>query len=116
MGLFDGLDKKSVKILKMILRKPYRGRMARELKPLTQEERYGGGDTDGSTFYEYGFLPQNTSAWSDDEIREYIDEHIGIPSICSPYDCTGRRITLSIHWHRNPCGLISYVHWIGIDL
>lgn len=33
-----------------------------------------------------------------------------------PYDCTGQPITLWIDWHRNPSGLISYVHHIGIDV
>ena len=61
---------------------------------------------------EYGFF--EAEGMSDEEIQECIDDMRIV--ICSPYDCTGRELTLWIDWHRNPCGLISVIHRKAIDV
>lgn len=68
--------------------------------------------TDWDSRKDYGFFVG--TGWTDDEIREEI-EAMTI-RVNSPYDCTGRPFTITINWHRNPSGLISYVHWIGYDI
>ena len=66
---------------------------------------------DDDTRTEYGFFVG--TGWTDDEIKEELE--LMKYEINSPYDCTGRPYTIIIKWHRNPSGLISYVHWIGYD-
>lgn len=66
---------------------------------------------DDETRTEYGFFVG--TGWTDDEIREELE--LMKYRINSPYDCTGQPFTINIKWHRNPSGLISYVHWIGYD-
>ena len=115
MGLFDDeMGREAVKKHKKLFRKLFNQKPAPEVLPLTEKPRCG--NYEDEYYSEYGFLPQNTAAWSDDEIREYIDEYIRIPSWWSPYDCTGKPLTCWIDWHRNPCGLVSYVHRIGLDV
>ncbi len=72
----------------------------------------------GEYWKEYGFF---NGCWSDgtpktdEEIREYIDEYLW-ERIYSPYDCTGQPFTRWINWHRNPCGLVSYIHYKALDV
>lgn len=72
-------------------------------------------------YTEYGFManykgePINGDEYTDEDIREFIDDNMRM-RIYSPYDCTGKPFTLWIDWHRNPSGLISYRHRIGIDV
>lgn len=64
---------------------------------------------------EYGFLPEPLWKYSDEEIKEYIDEEMWV-NIYSPYDCTGKLFTQWITFHRNPCGSVSFVHSMGLDV
>lgn len=52
---------------------------------------------------------------TDEEINQFFNDEMWV-RIYSDYDCTGRSFTRFIHWHRNPCGLISYQHHMGIDI
>lgn len=52
---------------------------------------------------------------TDSEINEWINDNMEV-RIFSDYDCTGKPFTVSINWHRNPCGLISYVHNMALDI
>lgn len=100
---------------KRIIGKMYRQSPWRGIRSLMDEERIGDVSEDGIYFSEYGFLPEKMNKYSDEEIAEWINENMR-EEIRSPYDCTGLRHTYWIHFHRNPCGLISYVHSLGIDL
>ena len=103
------MDKKAQRLLKKV----YGKRPARVIPPLIDEERIG--DVDGEYFTLYGFLPERFNDWEDDEIREYLDEYM-VEEIRSPYDCTGKRFTRWYTFHRNPCGRISCIHRMGIDV
>lgn len=52
---------------------------------------------------------------TDDEVQEFVDECMTV-RIYADYDCTGQSFTRWIDWHRNPCGLISYVHAMALDV
>lgn len=108
-------DKKEKRVLKRALKQicklsPWQG-----ICSLMNEERIGNANEDGEGFTEYGFLPDKLSVYSDEEVQEWIDENMW-EEIRSPYDCTGKRFSYWIHFHRNPCGRISYVHRMGIDV
>lgn len=83
-------------------------------KSLMEEERHVYRDEMGETVYQIGYLCENDM--TDEEIRELIHDYIELPPINSPYDCTGKRFTHWVGWHRNPCGLVSFVHSIGLDV
>lgn len=70
-------------------------------------------DEDSESFYEY-WLEDGMEDWTDEEIKQYADDMI--ERIYSPWDCTGKRFTIYIHYHRNPSGLVSFVHYFGIDI
>lgn len=85
----------------------------KELKPITEVSRYYYDREDyDSSFCE--FWLEDLQGWTDEDIKEYVEDMW--ERINSPYDCTGKRFTIYIHWHRNPCGLVSFVHYMGIDL
>ena len=63
----------------------------------------------------YGKIWEDYLSLTDDEIQEFVDECMTV-RIYSDYDCTGRPFTRWVDWHRNPCGLISYVHAMAIDV
>ena len=67
---------------------------------------------DDEYWTEYGFL--HGTDYSDDEVREIIEDMRY--RIYSPYDCTGKPFTMWIDWHRNPTGLISFIHRVGLDV
>lgn len=105
------LGEKEKRLLKKMFKKtPWRG-----IPSLMDEERAGDFNESGENFSLFGFLPEKFSKYSDDEIRELLDENMR-EEIRSPYDCTGKRFTMWIDFHRNPCGRISYVHRMGIDV
>lgn len=61
---------------------------------------------------EYGFMPD--SIVTDEQAQEWCEcERI---TTGVPWDCSGRRFTVSITWHRNPCGVYSYVHTTALDI
>ena len=80
--------------------------------PLTDKSRIYSGADDWDTYTEYGFL--NGTDYTDEELDE-IREDMRL-RVTSPYDCSGQRFTMWITFHRNPCGLISYTHKVGIDV
>ena len=86
-------------------------------------------DDDGESWRVYGYIKpsdilyylgrhaiwENYISLTDDDIREFVDECMTV-RIYADYDCTGRPFTRWIDWHRNPCGLISYVHAMAVDV
>lgn len=72
-------------------------------------------DDDWESYIEFGFLPDYTRTYSDEEVEDWIDDRMRMV-INSPYDCTGKLFSAWIDWRRNPTGLISYRHCIGIDV
>lgn len=103
------MDKREKRILKHFLKK----KPARPVVSLLDDSRVYYWN-DGESFAEYGFLPSRMSEWTDEEIEEYISDLWEY--IRSPYDCTGKRFTTGIDWHRNPNGRISCVHHFSIDI
>lgn len=70
-------------------------------------------DDDNESIREYGFIIGAENV-TDEEIEECCrDEWIRINS---PYDCTGKWFTARISWHRNPSGLVSYIHEKWLDV
>lgn len=101
-----------------ILKKTYKATHGR--KPSTPISSLSNGDArihydpdDYESWVEYGFIV-NSEDWTDEDIREWVDEEW--MRVTSPYDCSGQTFTYGIHWHRNPCGLISYQHHKSIDV
>lgn len=89
-------------------------------------------DEDDEMWREYGFImpdeiiydydpevtPTEWDAYLDlteEEVNEWIGENMWV-RIYSDYDCTGKAFTTDITWHRNPSGLISYVHRMALDV
>ena len=91
-------------------------------------------DDDGESWRVYGYIMpsdilyyfatsgrKQSEVWedymslTDDDIREFVDECMTV-RIYADYDCTGQSFTRWIDWHRNPCGLISYVHAMALDV
>jgi len=68
---------------------------------------------DYESWVEYGFIV-NSEDWTDEDVMEWVDEEW--VRVTSPYDCSYQTFTNGIHWHRNPCGLISYQHYKSIDV
>lgn len=101
------------KVLRYVLKRAYKGKQAKKTLPLLEEPRVAYEENDWETAYEYGFLSHRTDL-TDEEIQELKDEMRLV--ICSPYDCTGKRFTRYIDTHRNPSGLVSYVHCMGLDV
>lgn len=95
---------------KLFNQRPWKG-----IPSLMDEERIGNATEDGEYFSLFGFIPEKFNKYSDEEIQELLDECMR-EEIRSPYDCTGKRFTMWIDFHRNPCGRISYVHRMGIDV
>lgn len=107
----DVIDTKTMhKILKKVYKRVHRRDKGQVIAPLyaCDRTRY----TDWDSRKDYGFFVG--TGWTDDEIREEIEAMT--LRVNSPYDCTGQPFTITINWHRNPSGLISYVHWIGYDV
>ena len=100
------------KTAKKLLKKFFKQQPATTMKSLLQEPRKMYKD---EALKEYGFLPDFLWQESDKEIEKYIYEEMWI-CICSPYDCTGELFTQWITFHRNPCGAISFVHCMGLDV
>lgn len=67
---------------------------------------------DQESWYHIGIMDPESD--TDAEIQEYFDGMV--VEIHSAYDCTGRPFTRYIHWHRNPNGMVSYVHAMTLDV
>lgn len=99
-------------------------------KSIAYKPRYRS-DEDGEGYIEYGFVAPARMVYdydpdvetlaeaymnlSDAEVTEWFEENVAI-RIVSPYDCTGMPFTRSFSWHRNPSGLVSYVHHVEYDV
>lgn len=108
------LTREQEKALRKILKEDYKrnhGGVMREVKPLTKAHRIRV-DEDGEHWTEYGLF--NGRGLTDEDIEEIMDSYRYI--VRSPYDCTGLPTTCWITWHRNPTGLISYIHCVTLDL
>lgn len=110
--LTDEQEKIWRKILKKDYKRTHHGGKDRLAKSAMDGTRIYYDEGDGEYWTEYGFL--HGTDYSDDEVREIIDDMRY--RIYSPYDCTGKPFTMWIDWHRNPTGLISYVHRVGLDV
>lgn len=51
---------------------------------------------------------------TDEELQEYIDEMEVHNN--TPYDCSGLLCTAWIQFHRNPSGLVSFIHKRNLDV
>lgn len=102
-------EKKMRKVLKVYAKNKLRDVVDRLEHPLTDRKRALG---EWDSWTEYGFLRGD---YSDEEMQEFVDS-IRIRPHYSAYDCTGEAFTMWISWHRNPSGLISIVHHIGLDV
>lgn len=101
-----------------ILKKEYkieqsRSRAADRLsESLIDNPRIHCGENDWDSYTEYGFL--SGTGYTDEELDE-IREDMRL-RVTSPWDCSGQHFTMWLIFHRNPSGLISYTHRIGIDV
>lgn len=98
-------------IIKYVLKRAYRGKQAKKTLSLLEEPRTAYPEDDWETAIEYGFLGYDMT---DEEIQEAIEAMRLV--IHSPYDCTGKLFTRWITVHKNPSGLVSYVHNMGLDV
>ena len=69
-------------------------------------------DEDGEGVTE--FWLEDLKDWTDAEIREYMKEQE--VHNYTPYDCSGKLCTMYISFHRNPSGLVSFVHCKTLDV
>lgn len=79
---------------------------------LMESPRIHCGENDWDSYTEYGFL--HGTGYTDEELDEIREE--SRLRVTSPYDCSGQHFTMWLIFHRNPSGLISYTHRIGIDV
>jgi len=120
-GVFAGItnretEKKLRKILKNIEKHKLRNVKDPYAVSLMDEPRKGCGSFDG--YVEYGLyeLSEEQERMTEQELRDEIYEAFAIPEWNSPYDCTGKAFTEYISFHKNPCGLVSIIHHVGIDV
>ena len=107
--------KSAESLLKLLEKRAYKaihGGPAKPILSLQAEPRLGSFRADYDTFYEYGFI-KGSETWDDNDVHEWVDDVW--MDIRSPYDCTGKVFTAYIGWHRNPNGIISFVHCKSID-
>lgn len=109
--VWKAFTKEEQKKLKKIFKKASKCTMPVPQKSLLEQSRYFYDDNEWDRYNEYGFLGYNLT---DEEINEIVEEMW--LRIYSPYDCTGKHFTLWINTHRNPSGLVSFVHRIGVDV
>lgn len=81
-------------------------------KSMRDEWRHGGSE-DGESGYDYRIFPDNGE--TEEEIEDLVENDVGYPPICSPYDCTGKRFTRWITVHKVPAGF-AVVHSWGLDV
>lgn len=115
--LLANLDRRQQKIVKKFLKDEYKksNRRPRDVldNSLLEESRLAYPDDDWETCIEFGYLSNRTDL-TDEEIEEICDDMT--LRIYSLYDCTGLRFTRWITTHRNPSGLVSFVHYMGLDV
>lgn len=106
-------QKKQEKLLKKLIKKAYKQKMRKQIVSLLEKVRYNYKSYD-DVYTEYGFLPKCIN--NDEDAEEYFREYYFLRNVFSNYDCTGAHFTLLYKLHRNPCGIYSFVHTIGIDV
>lgn len=106
------LSKKAKKVLKRMYKKAHPTRENDFGWSLREADRVMTEDGEEG-WTEYGFYALDSSM-TNDEISEWFEENV-VVRIWSDYDCTGKPFTAWLHWHRNPCGLVSFVHYLSID-
>ena len=109
------MRKDNISIQRRFLKKVYKLSPAIPLLSLEDAERTFYDTNDYESFTEYGFMPEQFNSYSDEEIKEFFEDHV-VEKIYSQYDCTGKRFTRWYTFHRNPNGRISYTHRFGIDV
>lgn len=107
-------EKDLIKLFEKRTYKSIHGGMAKPVFSLQEDTRIHCDDNEyGDSFREYGFI-KGSENWSDEDIKYWIDsEWIDIRS---PYDCTGKIFTAYIGYHRNPNGIISFIHCKSLDI
>lgn len=103
------IDKKTKKLLKKLMKQ----KPSKPIVSLMYEPRVRYSE-DGESVTEYGWV--DPEDYTDEEIQEYFDEqwkHVNWPA---QWDCSGQLFTVCIDWHRNPNGMISYVHHMALDV
>lgn len=103
-------EKKMRKALKVYAKNTLCNSADRLEHSLTDKKRIHG---DWDSWTEYGFL--RGKMYTDAEVELMVDG-MRLYRRYSAYDCTGEAFTICISWHRNPSGLISIVHHIGLDV
>ena len=76
-------------------------------------ENHSIGDEDGTITY-FG-LYYFDETYTKEEIDEFFND-LRVELRYSDYDCTGCLFTTYMHWHTNPCGLVSLVHRLCLDI
>ena len=84
-------------------------------KSIADASRVRTWDETGESCTEYGFVKDTFPEEEGAELDRTLLQCFGY-EILSPFDCTGRWATVSIHGHRNPNGMISVIHNICIDI
>lgn len=97
-----------------ILKRVYKKKPAMPVESLMKKPRFACKEDDWESGYEYGFFSERVSKYTDEEIEALIDDMWESTGVS--WSPSGRMFTVSIEWHRNPCGLVSYVHCRGIDV
>lgn len=105
----DGMSKRQVKAIKKWFRDRVHNLPDRLADPIWAETRYLW-DSDGYGVTEYGILWDMT----DEEIEDWRADHWRYGSVI--YDCTGELCTRHMHFHRNPEGVVSYIHYMVVDV
>ena len=99
---------------KMVYKKAHKQRNNFEMPSLIDGWHKHFEEDDGECWINYGLF-DFPDDYTDDEIRECLHEELWV-SINSPYDCTGKPFTMWIDWHRNPNGMVSVIHHMGLDV
>lgn len=68
---------------------------------------------DGAVTY-FGFYYFGSELTVEDIDEYFNDMRVDLPYY--DYDCSGRQFTSYLHWHINPCGLVSMVHHLCLDI
>lgn len=119
VSIYADLPSNLVKELKRAIRDTYKlrhpvrtPRYGNSIESLMESEHIVA-DPDAPEYWSvFGFVDPEDA--TDEEIQDYFDDMRVV--INSPYDCTGRAFTSSLTWHRNPSGLVSYVHRMAVDI
>lgn len=111
-GLTDRDIAPTIRYLRNEIRKLQRGRADGLALSLSEDWRHSV-DECGEWGRDYRVIPDNGE--SEEEIMEAVQNEIGYPEICSPYDCTGKPLTRFISVKRVPVGF-AVIHQWALDV